>query len=120
MSESLVLAQTVRPVCVAHRQAIVLRRRPTYAQSASGSKAAGCTKHEAGALRCGQIRRMDSQPPRVRIRKRRKIGVRRRDARYWRNMAIRLVVLVVLAWGTLWLLDDLATPNPTPAPAVAE
>jgi len=63
---------------------------------------------------------MDSQPPRVRIRKKRKIGVRRRDARYWRSMAIRFAVLVVLAWVTLWLLDDLATPNPGTAPAVVE
>lgn len=63
---------------------------------------------------------MDSQPPRVRIRKKRKIGARRRDARYWKTMAIRLVVLVVLAWVTLWFLDDLAAPNPATVPAVAE
>ena len=64
---------------------------------------------------------MDSQPPpRVRIRKRRKIGVRRRDARYWKAMAIRLALLVVLAWVTLWLLDDLAAPNPTTVPAATE
>lgn len=63
---------------------------------------------------------MDSQPPRVRIRKKRKIGVRHRDARYWRTVAMGVALLVVLAWVTLWMLDDLAAPNPATAPAVSD